>query len=202
MGWLNARKIVATARNLIIGVAVVALLYWVSQLTAPWWNPDAFNWKYADASVGQSLSIKAKDSTLRSITGQSYTPTLMVICKAGYVNVAVDMGFVLCMGDCSKGGSLDAFEYFVTDPGVDTQDGHPGSWYMTAAAHSLAKRFSDPTDSPELAKVDAPEAAAFIRRLAMSKEFWIAAGQSTSKFDTHGLASALPLLAQSCPALR
>ncbi|MDE1985919.1 MAG: hypothetical protein KGL29_11340 [Alphaproteobacteria bacterium] len=201
-----AQKFLTILKRLLIGVAALALIYWVSQLTEPWWNPGAYHWQYADASAAnggeQTLSIKAKQSTMTTPSGQSVTPLLYVTCKAGYLNVAMDMPASFCIGDCSKGGNYEVYEYFVTDTSAHSHTGQEGGWFTRSATDSRARRFFEPSDDRVFAKNDAPKAVAFIRRLAASKEFWADAGQTHSVFDTSGLAAELPRLEKDCPALK
>ena len=202
----DMRKIGVFAARLVGGVAILGAIVWLAQVTEPWWRPAAYHWKYSETpSAGgtlQALAIEARTSTMTTPGGHDYTPTLAVTCQNGYANITMDLAYSACIGDCSKGAVIDVGEYFVTDPSARSQTGQQASWHTASATQVRAKRFYDPSESASFAKDDAPKAIAFIRQLAASKEFLLEGGPVRAKFITSGLASELPRLEKSCPALK
>ena len=184
------------------GAVAIAAIVVLWQVSAPWRNPEAYNWKYAEAPGGheQSLSIAAKEGSLSGADGDRLTPTLFVVCEDGRPNVSLELGLTLCIGDCSHGATYDISEFFVGNPDAPSQFGAPAVWHTTSASQAHVTRFRAASEAG--AEQDAPLVAPFVRKLAGAKEFWIANGSGEAKFETGALAAALPRLAKACPALR
>lgn len=206
MKWSKLPWIVRFPVQAAIGVVMLLALYSGAKWSQPLWNPSAFHWKYSETATAdggeQSLSIKARDSTMTAIDGRSFTPSLSIICDRHHVYVEVAFARPICIGPCGASGTYDIAETFVTDLGAGAQQSRPASLYWTGSDPTRAKRFYEFSDNPELAREDAPKAVAFVHRLAAAREYWIENEQNLSKFDTSDLAAQMPRLQGDCPALR
>jgi hypothetical protein len=201
MIWSSLPSFVRALLRVAGGVLVLVAIYEIWQVSAPWRNRDAYNWTYTEAPDGheQSLAIDAKESTMGGANGDTFTPTLSVLCEDGHPNVSLELGLSLCIGDCTNGAVYDVSEYFVSDPSAPSQFGASAVWHTTRASQAHATRFRSASEAG--AAEDTPLVAPFVRKLAGAKEFWITTGSGEAKFDTAGLAAALPRLAKTCPAL-
>jgi len=185
----TAMRLIRWLGRLAVGLAVLVAILFVRRWTKPWWDPSAYRWAYtatpSPRGERRSLSIKARASTMTDITGVHFTPTLSIICQNGHVYVEMETARVMCaFGPCPHGGILDAAEYFVRHPGahIGPAQQAPAIWYFRGHDHSRLMRFTEWADDPARAARETPQAVAFVRRLASSREF----SEHVNDFETAG----------------
>ena len=202
MAWSTLPAFVRVLLRGAAGIVALVAIYLVWQVSAPWRNPDAYNWKYGEAPGGQeqSISIAARESSMGAANGDNFTPTLFILCESGHPNVSLELALSICIGDCSKGADYDISEFFVSNPDAPSQLGAPATWHTASASQAHVTRFRSASEAGSAQ--DTPFVAPFIRKLAGAKEFWIDTAGGEAKFETGGLAAALPRLAKACPALK
>ena len=202
MAWSTLPGIVRVLLRVAAGIAALVAIYLVWQVSAPWRNLDAYHWKYSEAPGGreQSISIAAKESSMGGGNGNTFTPTLFVVCDDGHPNVSLELPLSICIGDCSHGGAYDISEFVVSNPDAQSQFGAPATWHTANVSQARVTRFRSASEAGY--EEDTPLVAPFLRKLAGAKEFWIVTAGGEAKFETGGLAAAMPRLSKVCPALK